>query len=67
MPDKPEKSASKLLSSRKTLVMATAEKNGAPSELCAVRAPRAAPLRVHELPFTPHNKYVGNGERRASC
>ena len=31
MPDKPEKSALKLLSSRKTLVMATADKNGAPN------------------------------------
>jgi hypothetical protein len=29
MPDKPENSAFKLLSSRKTLIMATADKNGA--------------------------------------
>ena len=31
MPDKPENSAFKLLSSRKTLVMATADKNGTPN------------------------------------
>ena len=30
MPDKPENSVFKLLSSRKTLVMATADKNGLP-------------------------------------
>jgi Pyridoxamine 5'-phosphate oxidase len=62
MPDKPENSAFKLLSSPKTLVMATADKNGAPNvsmrHSCAVR--RA--IRVHEFPFAPHNKHDGNGK-----
>ena len=63
MPDKPENSAFKLLSSRKTLVMATADKNGAPNVSYAPFVHRdAAAIRVHEFPFAPHKKYDGNGK-----
>ena len=43
MPEKPENSALKLLSSRKTLVMATADKNGAPNVSYAPFVHRAPP------------------------
>jgi putative heme iron utilization protein len=63
MADKPEDSAFKLLSSRKTLVMATADKNGAPSVSYAPFVHHAPPLYVvHQFPFAPHEKYDGNGE-----
>jgi hypothetical protein len=57
MPDKPENGAVKLLSSRKTLVMATADKSGTPNV-------SYAPF-VHRAPLAPHGKYDGNceGER----
>jgi len=47
MPDKPERSAFKLLSSRKTLVMATADKSGAPNVSYAPFVHRAPPLYVY--------------------
>ena len=47
MPHKPEKSAFKLLSSRKTLVMATADKSGAPNVSYAPFVHRAPPLYVY--------------------
>ena len=59
MPDKPEKSAFKLLSSRKTLVMATADKSGAPNVSYAPFVHRAP---VHEFPIAPHQKYDGDGK-----
>jgi Pyridoxamine 5'-phosphate oxidase len=46
MPDKPENSAFKLLSSRKTLVMATADKNGAPNVSYAPFVHRAPPTNT---------------------
>jgi putative heme iron utilization protein len=46
MPDKPENSAFKLLSSRKTLIMATADKNGMPNVSYAPFVRRASSLYV---------------------
>ena len=54
MPDKPENSASKLLSSRKTLVMATADKNGAPNVSYAPFVHRAPPLYVYTSSLSRH-------------
>ena len=56
MPDKPENSAFKLLSSRKTLVMATADKNGAPSVSYAPFVHRAPPLYVYTSSRSRHTK-----------
>ena len=59
MPDKPENSAFKLPSSRKTLVMATADKNGAPNVSYAPFVHRAPPLYTQSprypqpTPITP--------------
>jgi putative heme iron utilization protein len=54
MPDKPENSAFKLLSSRKTLVMATADKNGAPSVSYAPFVHRAPLLYVYTSSRSRH-------------
>src|SRR3974377_155825 len=56
MPDKPENSASKLLSSRKTLVMATADKNGAPNVSYAPFVHRAPPLYVYTSSLSSHTR-----------
>jgi putative heme iron utilization protein len=56
MPDKPEKSAFKLLSSRKTLVMATADKNGAPNVSYAPFVHRAPPLYVYTSSLSRHTR-----------
>jgi hypothetical protein len=56
MPDKPENSAFKLLSSRKTLVMATAEKNGAPNVSYAPFVHRAPPLYVYTSSLSRHTR-----------
>ena len=57
----PENSALEFLSSRKTLVMATAGRNGAPKcELCALRAMHAVALRIHKHPFEAHKKHDRN-------
>jgi heme iron utilization protein len=56
MPDKPEKSAFKLLSSRKTLVMATADKSGAPNVSYAPFVHRAPPLYVYRSSLSRHTR-----------
>src|ERR1700746_679727 len=56
MPDKPENSAFKLLSSRKTLVMATADKNGAPNVSYAPFVHRALPLYVYTSSRSRHTR-----------
>jgi len=56
MPDKPEKSAFKLLSSRKTLVMATADKSGAPNVSYAPFVHRAPPLYVYTSSLSRHTR-----------
>jgi putative heme iron utilization protein len=56
MVDKPEDSALKLLSSRKTLVMATADKNGAPSVSYAPFVRRAPPLYVYTSSLSRHTR-----------
>jgi putative heme iron utilization protein len=61
MADKPEDSAFKLLSSRKTLVMATADKNGAPSVSYAPFVHHAPPLYVYTSSRSRHTS-AGNGE-----
>jgi putative heme iron utilization protein len=54
MPDKPENSAFKLLSSRKTLVMATADENGAPNVSYAPFVRRGQPLYVYTSSRSRH-------------
>jgi putative heme iron utilization protein len=61
MADKPEDSAFKLLSSRKTLVMATADKNGAPSVSYVPFVHHAPPLYVYTSSRSRHTS-AGNGE-----
>ena len=56
MPDKPENSAFKLLSSRKTLVMATADKSGAPNVSYAPFVHRAPPLYVYTSSLSRHTR-----------
>jgi len=56
MPDKPEKSAFKLLSSRKTLVMATADKSGAPNVSYGPFVHRAPPLYVYTSSLSRHTR-----------
>ena len=56
MADKPEDSAFKLLSSRKTLVMATADKNGAPSVSYAPFVHHAPPLYVYTSARSRHTR-----------
>jgi putative heme iron utilization protein len=56
VPDKPENSAFKLLSSRKTLVMATADKNGAPNVSYAPFVHRAPPLYVYTSSRSRHTR-----------
>ena len=56
MPDKPENSAFALLSSRKTLVMATADKNGAPNVSYAPFVHRAPPLYVYTSSLSRHTR-----------
>ncbi len=57
MPDKPENSAFKLLFSRKTLVMATADKNGAPNVSYApFVVHRAPPLYVYTSSRSRHTR-----------
>ena len=56
MPDKPENSAFKLLSSRKTLVMATADKNGAPNVSYAPFVHRVPPLYVYTSSLSRHTR-----------
>src|SRR5215467_395315 len=63
MPDKPENSAFKLLSSRKTLVMATADKNGAPNVSYAPFVHRAPPLYVYTSSLSRHTKNMMETEK----
>jgi heme oxygenase (biliverdin-IX-beta and delta-forming) len=56
MPDKPENNAFKLLSSRKTLVMATADKNGAPNVSYAPFVHRAQWLYVYTSSLSRHTR-----------
>jgi heme iron utilization protein len=56
MPEKPENSALKLLSSRKTLVMATADKDGAPNVRYAPFVRRAPPLYVYTSSRSRHTR-----------
>jgi hypothetical protein len=56
MADRPENSALKLLSSRKTLVMATADKNGAPNVSYAPFVHRAPPLYVYTSSLSRHTR-----------
>jgi heme iron utilization protein len=56
MPDKPEDSALKLLSSRKTLVMATADKNGEPNVSYAPFVHREPPLYVYTSSLSRHTR-----------
>ena len=56
MPGKPENSALKLLSSRKTLVMATADKDGAPNVSYAPFVHRAPPLYVFTSSRSRHTR-----------
>ena len=56
MPDKPETSALKLLSSRKTLVMATTDKNGAPNVSYAPFVHRAPRLYVYTSSLSHHTR-----------
>ncbi len=57
MPDKPENSALKLLSSRKTLLMATADNNGAPNVSYApFVVHRAPPLYVYTSSRSHHTR-----------
>ena len=55
MADRPENSALKLLSLRKTLVMATADKNGAPNVSYAPFVHRAPPLYVYTSSLSPQS------------
>ncbi len=56
MRDKPQNSALKLVSSRKTLVMATADKNGAPNVSYAPFVHRAPPLYVYTSSLSRHTR-----------
>jgi len=56
MPGKPENSALKLLSSRKTLVMATADKDGAPNVSYAPFVHREPPLYVFTSSRSRHTR-----------
>jgi heme iron utilization protein len=56
MVDKPEDGAFKLLSSRKTLVIATADKNGAPSVSYAPFVHRTPPLYVYTSSRSRHTR-----------
>jgi heme oxygenase (biliverdin-IX-beta and delta-forming) len=56
MPDKPENSAFRLLSARKTLVMATADKNGAPHVSYAPFVHRAPPVFVYTSSLSRHTR-----------
>ena len=56
MPDKPENSAFKLLSSRKTLIMATADKNGAPNVSYAPFVHRAPRVYVYTSSLSRHTR-----------
>ena len=56
MPDKPENSAFKLLSSRKTLIMATADKNGAPHVSYAPFVHRAPRVYVYTSSLSRHTR-----------
>src|SRR6516162_732049 len=56
MPEKPENSAFELLSSRKTLLMATADKNGAPNVSYAPFVHPAPPLYVYTSSSSRHTK-----------
>ena len=56
MANKPEDDAFKLLSSRKTLVMATADKNGVPSVRYAPFVHHAPPLYVYTSPRSRHTR-----------
>jgi hypothetical protein len=56
MPDKPEDSAFELLSSRKTLVMATADKNGEPNVSYAPFVHREPPLYVYTSSLSRHTR-----------
>ena len=67
MPDKPENSAFKLLSSRKTLVMATADKNGAPNVSYASFVHRAPSLYVFTSSRSRHTRNMMETAKRVSC
>jgi putative heme iron utilization protein len=56
MPEKPENSALKLLSSRKTLIMATADKNGAPNVSYAPFVHRTPRLYVYTSSRSRHTR-----------
>ncbi len=56
MPDRPEISAFKLLSSRKTLIMATVDKSGAPNVSYAAFVGRKPPLYVYTSSRSRHTK-----------
>jgi putative heme iron utilization protein len=58
MPDKPENRAFKLLSSRKTLVTATADKNGASNVSYAPFVHRAPPLYVYISSRSTHRAAI---------
>ena len=69
MADRPENSALKLLSSRKTLVMATADKNGAPNVSYAPFVHRAPPLYVYTSSLSRHTTNMletAKGERHVN-
>ena len=66
MPDRPENSAFKLLSSRKTLVMATVDKSGAPNVSYAPFVHHAPPLYVYTSSRSRHTRNMmetAKGER----
>ena len=63
MPDKPENAALELLSSRKTLIMATADKNGAPNVSYAPFVHRTPRLYVYTSSRSRHTR---EQQRRAS-
>ena len=67
MPEKPENSAFKLLSSRKTLLMATADKNGAPNVSYAPFVHRAPPLYVYTSSLSRHTRNMMETAKAASC
>ena len=56
MPDKPENAALELLSSRKTLIMATADKNGAPNVSYAPFVHRTPRLYVYTSSRSRHTR-----------
>jgi hypothetical protein len=56
VPDKPENSALKLLSSRNTLIMATADKNGAPNVSYAPFVHRTPRLYVYTSSRSRHTR-----------